>query len=163
MWKIFKAAEIVEFAVRIEQNGYTFYQKAESFVNNPAAKELLAYLKEEEAKHEKLFREMMGTLEPANVRETYEGEYEEYLKALVDNHVFGAEGAAEKALARINNEIEVLNTAMGFEKDTILFFRELRDLVSDKDREVVDRLIREEQSHLRKLALVKAELCTCGE
>lgn len=163
MWKIFKAAEIVEFAVRIEQNGYTFYQKAESLVNNPAAKELLAYLKEEEAKHEKLFREMMGTLEPANVRETYEGEYEEYLKALVDNHVFGAEGAAEKALARINNEIEVLNTAMGFEKDTILFFRELRDLVSDKDREVVDRLIREEQSHLRKLALVKAELCTCGE
>lgn len=159
MWKIFKGAEIVEFAVRIEQNGYTFYQKAESLVKSRAAKELLAFLKEEEAKHEKLFRDMLGSLEPANVRETYAGEYEEYLKALVDNHVFGAEGAAEKALANLENEIDVLNTAIGFEKDTILFFRELKELVSEQDREVVDRLIKEEQSHLRKLAIIKGELC----
>lgn len=50
---------------------------------------------------------------------------------------------------------------MGFEKGTILFFRELRDLVSEKD--TVGRLNREEQSRLRKLAIVKAELCTCSE
>lgn len=160
MWKIFKASEIVEFAVRIEQNGYAFYEKAESLVNNPAAKELLTFLKEEEKNHEQVFRDILGTLEPLNIRETYAGEYEEYLKALVDSHVFGAEGAAEKAVANLDNEIDVLNTAIGFEKDTILFFRELKELVSEKDREIVDRLIKEEQSHLRKLAIVKGELCS---
>jgi rubrerythrin len=160
MWKIFKGTEIVEFAVRIEQNGYAFYQKAESLVKNPAAKELLAFLKEEEQKHEKVFKEMLGNLDPINVRETYAGEYEEYLKALVDNHVFGAVDAAEKAFAKLENEIDVLNTALGFEKDTILFFRELKELVSEKDQRVVEQLIKEEQSHLRKLAIVKGELCS---
>lgn len=160
MWKIFKGTEIVEFAVRIEQNGYAFYEKVESLVKNPAAKELLAFLKEEEQKHEKVFREMLGKLDSLNVRETYAGEYEEYLKALVDNHVFGTEGAAEKAVAKIENEIDVLNTALGFEKDTILFFRELKELVSEKDQQVVEQLIKEEQSHLRKLAIVKGELCS---
>ncbi|NLC77268.1 MAG: ferritin family protein [Clostridia bacterium] len=159
MWKIFKGAEIAEFAVRIEQNGYTFYDKAAAHIQNPAARELLDFLKEEELKHEKLFRDLMGTLTPANLRETYEGEYEEYLKALVDNHVFGAVGSAEKALSRLADEIDVINTAIGFEKDTILFFRELLDLVSEKDRQVVEQLIEEEKSHLRKLAIIKGELC----
>src|SRR5690606_36642465 len=123
-------------------------------------KELLAFLKEEEKKHEQVFGDMLGSLEPANIRETYAGEYEEYLKALVDSHVLGAEGAAEKVVGNLENEIDVLNTAIGFEKDTILFFRELKELVSEKDQAVVDRLIQEERSHLRKLAIVKGELCS---
>lgn len=155
MWKIFQASEIVEFAVRIEQNGYAYYNGLESIVKNPAVKELITHLKEEEQRHETLFREFLSDLTPANPRETYEGEYEEYIKALVDNHVFAAKDSAEKALAQIQNEVDALNLAMGFEKDSILFFLELKDMVSEKDQRVVEQLIQEEKTHLKKLAAVK--------
>jgi rubrerythrin len=41
---------------------------------------------------------------------------------------------------------------MGFEKDTLLFFYDLRDMVSEADQETVSGVIREEQKHLRRLA-----------
>lgn len=42
--------------------------------------------------------------------------------------------------------------AMGFEKETLLFFYNLRDLVTDRDRETISRIIDEEKSHVRRLA-----------
>ena len=42
--------------------------------------------------------------------------------------------------------------AMGFEKETLLFFYNLRDLVSDRNQKTIDRIIAEEKSHLRRLA-----------
>lgn len=158
MWKIFQASEIVEFAIRIEQNGYAFYAGVEEKLANPAVKELITHLKNEEKQHEETFRNLLPNLSPANLRETYPGEYEDYLKIIVDTHIFGKVNSAEEALEKVETEVDALNFAMGFEKDTILFFRELRDLVTEKDKGVIDRLIQEEQSHLRKLAIIKAEI-----
>lgn len=158
MWKIFQASEIVEFAIRIEQNGYAFYAGLEEKLTDPAVKELITYLKDEEKKHEETFKSLLPNLTPANLRESYPGEYEDYLKILVDTHVFGKVNSAEEALEKVESEVDALNFAMGFEKDTILFFRELKDLISEKDKEIINTLIKEEQSHLRKLAIVKAEL-----
>ena len=46
----------------------------------------------------------------------------------------------------------VLQAAMGFEKDTLLFFYDLREMVSEAERETVSRIILEEKAHLRRLA-----------
>ena len=45
-----------------------------------------------------------------------------------------------------------LRAAIGFEKDTLLFFYDLRDMVNEADRETISRIIREEKKHLRRLA-----------
>jgi rubrerythrin len=45
-----------------------------------------------------------------------------------------------------------VRAAMGFEKDTLLFFYDLRDMVSEKDRKTISAVIREEKKHLRRLA-----------
>ena len=158
MWKIFQASEVVEFAIRIEQNGYTFYAGLENKLTDPGVKDLINHLKNEEKKHEETFRRLLPDLTPANLRETYSGEYEDYLKILVDTHIFGKVNSAEEALKKVDTEIDALNFAMSFEKDTILFFKELKDLVSEKDKEIIDILIQEEKTHLRRLAIVKAEL-----
>ena len=44
--------------------------------------------------------------------------------------------------------------AMGFEKETLLFFYDLRDMVSEADKQVLMRIVAEEKSHLRQLAAV---------
>jgi rubrerythrin len=42
--------------------------------------------------------------------------------------------------------------ALGFEKDTLLFFYDLREMVSEAEQKAVTGIIREEKTHLRRLA-----------
>jgi rubrerythrin len=75
-----------------------------------------------------------------------------YLQATIESAFFQG---ADKALAvaeQVADEKEAVRMAMGFEKETLLFFHDLRDMVSDADKEVVLRIIAEEKSHLRRLA-----------
>ena len=41
---------------------------------------------------------------------------------------------------------------MGFEKDTLLFFYDLREMVSEGERGAISGIISEEKAHLRRLA-----------
>jgi len=41
---------------------------------------------------------------------------------------------------------------MGFEKDTLLFFYDLREMVSEAERGTISNIITEEKAHLRRLA-----------
>jgi rubrerythrin len=49
---------------------------------------------------------------------------------------------------------DAVKFAMSFEKETLLYFMELRDIV--KEKEVVDEVINEEKSHIMWLAAFKA-------
>jgi hypothetical protein len=53
---------------------------------------------------------------------------------------------------------EALETAMGFEKDTIMFFLEMREFVPDGEKKHIQACIDEERSHLRLLAGNAAEI-----
>jgi rubrerythrin len=41
---------------------------------------------------------------------------------------------------------------MGFEKDTIVFFKEMQEFVPEGDRDAVQACVEEERRHLRMLA-----------
>jgi len=48
---------------------------------------------------------------------------------------------------------------MEFEKETLLFFHDLRDMVSDADKKVLGRIIEQEKAHLQRLAGMLNQLC----
>ena len=50
------------------------------------------------------------------------------------------------------DEKEAVRMAIGFEKETLLFFHDLRDMVSGADRKVIERIVAEEKVHVRRLA-----------
>ena len=50
---------------------------------------------------------------------------------------------------------EALQLAVGAEKDAILFYSEMRDLVPQRERDAVDKIIREERNHVRELSELK--------
>jgi rubrerythrin len=45
-----------------------------------------------------------------------------------------------------------LRVAIGFEKDTLLFFYDLRDMASVAEQKTINGIIAEEKQHLRRLA-----------
>jgi rubrerythrin len=70
----------------------------------------------------------------------------------VQSSLFEGPERALAAAEEAQDEKEAIQMAIGFEKETLLFFYNLRDLVTDRDQKTIDRIIAEEKSHVRRLA-----------
>ena len=79
-------------------------------------------------------------------------QYTAYLQATVRSALFEGPDKALAAAESVQDEREAVGMAMGFEKETMLFFHDLRDMASEKDHDVITRIIAEEKKHLRRLA-----------
>lgn len=152
----FNADEVLKMAVRIESNGAAFYRKAAESKKDMARAGFLLKLAEMEDEHERLFSEMKNGLSAEEKADTaYDpvGEAELYLEAMADSH--GGEGdpsAADKLTGQESLE-EILKIAIGLEKESILFYLGLREMVPERlGKDKIDEIINEERSHIVTLA-----------
>jgi len=149
--------EILEFAVYIEERGYEFYVEAMKKFPEPRATELFQYLADEEFKHGKVFRKLMEQGNEAAAGE-HVAEYQAYMREFVKAHQLGDKEAIHAKLARVADLEGVLELAMGFEKDSIVFFSELKESFARGNSLALEKVIREEMGHLRKIFQMKREL-----
>ncbi len=149
--------EILEFAIYIEQRGYEFYVGAMKKFSEPRATELFQYLADEEFKHEKMFKKLME--QGGDVKKgEHDTEYQAYMREFVKAHQLGDREAVNAKLARLSTFDDILDLAMAFEKDSIVFFSELKDLYARGKTAAIEKVIREEMGHLRKIFQMKREL-----
>lgn len=156
MWHLsrFQPSEIIDLAVQIEEKGAGFYQRLADKIETAEVKDLLMYLASEEEKHQEEFKRLGHDLALVSPRETYQGEYFEYVESTVNTHMFANEDLLEKAIKDASGPVDVAKLAISFEKDSILFFHSLRNLVNKDKQEVIDKLIKEEEGHINKLAKI---------
>jgi len=155
---LFKVSEIVQMAIDEEHNGTIFYNALAGCAASDALKETAARLAEEERGHEKAFtalRDQLGVHQP---HETYPGEYADYVAVLVGGKTFPDEEGAIQLAQQAGGDVMAIDTAIAFEKNTLLFLNEMRKLVPEKDRATVDVLIDEERQHLVDLSAIRGEL-----
>ena len=151
----FSADEIFEMAEELERNGAKFYRQAAKNFKEPVKKELLLSLAEMEDQHEVTFESMRGQLSDAE-REvtTYDPDHEAamYLRAMADGHVFDVKQPPSEKLSGNESFSDILKIAIGCEKDSIVFYLGLRDLVPAKEgKDKIDAIIREEMGHISLL------------
>lgn len=140
--------EIIEQAIQTEKLGYQFYTNiSQKFRDNAGLNNLFTTLAEKELKHEQAFRELLDV----TGNEEIEGieDVSMYMRAIVESEFFLGKNKSLPSLHNIKNIDDALNFAIGFEKETLLYFHGLRDAV--KEKEVVDEIINEEKSHIRWL------------
>ena len=146
----FSADDIFEMAEQMERNGAKFYRTAAENVADPLAKELLIGLAVMEDEHEKTFASLRADLSEKEKAATVfdpEGESTLYLRALADTRVF-----FEKEID-ISSMKDILKAAVEAEKDAIVFYLGMKDLVPDKlGRDKLDIIIKEEMGHIRILS-----------
>lgn len=153
MAHFFHANEIAKMAVTIEQKGQKFYQQAARSAKTSSVKELFVYLAEEESKHEAIFTALMESLGTVELPAwSSQEEYAQYIDALIESHTLFVGEGPEKLVADAADEREVIRLAMSFEKDTVLFFMEMENLVPDADKPAVHQCVEEERLHIRRLA-----------
>ena len=146
----FNADDVFEMAEQLERNGARFYQNSAASVEGEEAKKLLVKLANMELDHEKIFKQMRSDLAAAEKQSTVfdpEGDAILYLRALADTRVFFQKEIDTTSLR------EILKAAIEAEKDSIVFYLGMKEMVPEKlGRERLDEIIKEEMSHIRMLS-----------
>jgi rubrerythrin len=150
------ASEILQFAVKIENNGWEFYKKVVDTSKNEKIRELFILLADEEIKHKEIFEGMLPEIEKYEPQAMYPPEYFAYLRAYADNIIF--KKGIEKELPKELNSISVIDFGIRMELDSIAYYHEIKNFVSENQQNVIDRIIEEERKHFLKLSELKRGL-----
>ncbi len=155
-WSItqFRGEEIIEIALQMEEAGKLFYEKAAQIAEDAKLKEMLNFLAQEEDKHIQDFRKLGEKLNYNFLPgETYPGEYEDYVRSLVTSHIFNI-NQVEDLLKEIKGDKDILRLALSFEKDSIVFFHEFKNMGNQEAQKVIEDLINEERGHIKKIGSI---------
>jgi len=155
---VFTAGDIVEVAIRIEENGVNFYKYAEKIAGKEAEKKLFAQLAQAEVVHKQTFEKLFASMEKSSLPESYEGEYGAYLRSYVDNNLIFTKEIMDKQLAKIKDTNSALDFAIQRELDSILYYHEIKRLVSPSQHETLERIIEEERKHFLSLTDMKKSM-----
>jgi rubrerythrin len=151
----FNADEVFEMAEQIERNGAKFYREAVTRSPDRQIKDMFLRLAAMEDGHLRTFQQMRTTLsdqEKGGTTFDPEGEASLYLQAMADDRGFeGMKGRNVKLTGKESTR-ELLEIAIGAERNSILYYVGLKEMVpTEVGREKIDAIIREEVSHAADL------------
>ena len=155
---LFDPRDMLRIAVQDEQTGTAFYKSLAAATKRPDVQaECIAISKQEEV-HAERFQKMLDGLLPYEPMEEYDGQYEQYLNALIESRAFSTpEQAAARARAA-GSDADAIDIALGLERGTLVFLGEIKSLLPPTHVELVQEVIKEEQNHVTELTRLKRTL-----
>ena len=146
----FNADEVFEIAEQIERNGAKFYRNMAEKIEDASKRQLLTDLADMEDEHEQTFKSLRSQLSmDEKIQTTFDpqGQSESYLRALADTRVF-----YEKEVDSTSLE-EILKSAITAEKDSIVFYLGMKEVVpAHLGKQKLDHIIKEEMGHISLLS-----------
>ena len=137
--------EVIEQAVQTEKLGYEFYiGMAERVEKDEKFRKFFETLAVKEQEHEKKFaglKERIGG-------QTLEGweEASKYMRAIIESEFFLGKNKSLPSLDHLKTIEDAVRFAIGFEKETLLYFHSLKDVI--KEKELINEIINEEKVHI---------------
>ena len=156
----YTADDVFEIAVQIERNGGAFYRRAAELSADADAKVMLADLAVMEDGHVTVFTAMREKLHKENpewLSRAFAASSDDdpalYLQAAAKGRVFDFESEPAAQLTASHSLKDVLSIAVGLEKESVVFYVGIRDVVPDnRGKEQMDGIIREEMGHIALLS-----------
>ena len=154
---VFSISEIVDMGIEKEKKRRDFYAMVSEYFKDKDMKELFLKLKNWEEEHIKKFSEMRDSIKELKETETYEGEMNAYMRAIVDDKLY-SQVLPDSFSKNNKTPMDAISYGIGFEKDAILFFNELVKYTADSRKEIVAKLVDEEKKHIVYLALLRQKI-----
>jgi len=154
----FSGSELINIAIGIEGRGIVFYDVMAKSTQNEAAREVFNYLADMERDHSETFKSMLEEADKFQVPADESGQYTAYLRALVDSAVFSNDMVTSEMAAQAESDAAAMELAIRAEKDSILFYYEMKEVMPQRAQATVNKIIAEEKSHLRQLSELKKKL-----
>jgi rubrerythrin len=143
----YSGQEIIEIAVRIEENGFAFYTGAANMIKEQGdIKNLFLDLAEMEVHHTNVFQQLADHFE-AEKFEFSKDESSGYINHLADSHIFGKKDAGAALAKTIKTPREALEIAFKFENDSVAFYEELHKRTESDAKQLILDIINEEKGH----------------
>jgi rubrerythrin len=155
---IFSGGDLINIAIGIERRGIMFYDIMAKSTDNEEARAVFEGLADMEREHIRIFEDVLGEVDKHPPRETSTRGYSDYLQALLDAAVFTDDMITSEIAAQADSDIKALELAISVEKDSILFYYEMRDSLPQRAAPMLNRIIAEEKSHLQQLSEIKKKL-----
>jgi rubrerythrin len=147
--------EILEIAEKVERHGQSLYELLESKTEDEKLKKVWIFLKEQEIRHQKVFRDMLADDHSFKVKEFGTGEYDAYIEAIASEYIFTPQVIEDKLNAEFGSDLEAVNFALGMEKESVLVYTALKEYVIEDHRHILDKIIDEEKKHVVELIKLK--------
>ncbi len=154
----FSFGELIDIAIGIERRGITFYDVMAKSTDNEIARRVFQGLVEMEREHIEIFQNMLGEADKYQLVESATAEYTDYLQALVDSAVFTDDMITSEMATQAESDIKAVELGISAEKDSILFYYQMKDIMPPPALPMINRIIAEEKSHLRQLSETKKRL-----
>jgi rubrerythrin len=158
MSNIFSGSEIVSFGIQIEKNGKDFYGTLAEKTGNPEVKGIFKLLADEEGKHIVMFQKILELSKEYEPSESYLGEYFDYMTALAGEYVFTQADKGEDVAGKTKNDKDAVNVGIKFEKESIVFYEQIKKAVPEQQVNIVEKLIDQENGHLFKLLKLRESI-----
>jgi len=158
----YSVKELIDIAIGIERRGIAFYDVMVKSVQNAGARDAFQSLADKERGHIQVFQDMLHEADQYQYSQvgTKVGTKEDldYLLGLVNSFVFTDDMITSEMVAKVETDIEALELGIGAEKDSILFYYEMKEIMPQRPQPLVSKIIAEEKSHLNQLSELKNEL-----
>jgi len=155
---VFSVSELINIAIAIERRGITFYDIMARSTDDEVARGVFQGLADMEREHIEIFQDMLGEAEKYQSSETSSEEYAGYLQALIDSAIFTDDAITSEMATQADSDIQALELGINAEKDSILFYYQMRDIIPQPALSMINRIITEEKSHLQQLSEIKKRL-----
>ena len=159
---VFTAREVLQFAVRNEQDGEALYRKIAKHTAVAAVRELFLVLAKEEPRHARIFKTMLSEVDERETITTDPGEYGDYMTAYyMADILFSANRMDE--LPPSSDPVVALDFGIRRELDSITYYTQARELVPDSEAKLIDKIIKEERGHFLKFSELKRKYLAKGD
>lgn len=147
----YSGLEIIEIAIRIEENGQEFYTAAAEMIReNTDVKGLFYDLADKELTHIAIFQKMADKFESESF-EFNKDDSSGYIGHLADTHIFGRKDAGAELAKTVSTAKQALEIAYKFENDSVVFYEELLKRTSSDAKKLISRIIEEEKEHAAEI------------
>lgn len=144
---------VLDLAVWLEKHGQAFYESAREVATEPGLKELFAALAAEEMKHCAIYTDLYELYTGKSAKgEKRLGEYGKFIQLLIKEIIRSIE------FEGVLTQEELLDRALKFEKNTLLFFTEVKPLFRGKAGALIEAVCREEKRHIQQLMERREEM-----
>ena len=154
---IYSGAEVFQMAMELEKSGRVFYETLAEATENRDLADLCRNLAAQETEHYETFKKLGEELVQRPVSRPLTWDELHFAQILIDERVLPDAEAARDA-AGSGDALEVLETAIRLEKDSVLFYTELRGEVDENEVPAIQTIIDEEKRHVRALVEAKKGL-----
>ena len=150
--------EFLELAIEIEKDGRSFYESMARIIKGKEVQDTFKQLAIREREHENIFREMLNRIGGYRPPQAYAGEHYQYIRDLAYSSIFTGEKVRAILASKVITDIGTIEIGISFEKDSILFYSEIRGMVPRHDQEIIDMITSEEKKHLSELVYIANKL-----